>query len=259
MTAPAPPLIEFLGVSLRRNRELLLSDVTFAVQPRTLHVIVGPNGAGKSTLIAALLGLAAFDGRIVAHWRNDGRIGFVPQMFAVDASLPVTVQDFLALTRQRLPVCFGVRQATSQRISELLRAVGLAGLDTRPLSALSGGELRRVLLAHALDPRPELLVLDEPGAGLDEGGLGQLEQLLAEVKAAGTTVLMVSHDLEQVQRLADRVTVLDRTVIGEGPAAETLAHARVRAVLPSATSAGTDRPAARAAARAALGAPHGGL
>ncbi len=236
MTTPAPPLIEFVGVSLRRNRELLLADVTFSIQPQTIHVIVGPNGAGKTTLLAALLGQAAFAGRIVAHWRGTGNIGFVPQAFSVDASLPVTVEDFLALTRQRLPVCFGVRPATRQRIATLLREVGLAGLETRPLSVLSGGELRRVLLAHALDPRPELLILDEPGAGLDERGVGRLEQVLADVKAAGTTVVMVSHDLDQVRRLADCVTVLDRSVIGQGAATETLALDHVRALLPSGVS-----------------------
>jgi zinc transport system ATP-binding protein len=184
-------------------------------------------------LLGTLLGQTSFEGRIVAHWRKDGRIGFVPQSFAVDPSLPVTVEDFLALTRQRWPVCFGVKAATRRRITALLRDVGLRGIERRPLSVLSGGELRRVLLAHALDPIPELLILDEPGAGLDEGGIRQLEDLLRTLKDGGTTVLMVSHDLDQVRRIADRVTVLDRSVVGEGTAAETLALDRVQALLPS--------------------------
>jgi zinc transport system ATP-binding protein len=233
MTEQEPPLVEFIGVSLRRNRELLLSNVSFTVRLGTIHVIVGPNGAGKTTLLTALLGQAAFEGRIVAHWRKDGRIGFVPQMFTVDSSLPVTVADFLALTRQQRPVCFGLNASTRARVAMLLRDVGLAGLDRRPLSVLSGGELRRVLLAHALDPLPELLILDEPAAGLDEGGVAQLEELVRTLRDGGTTVLMVSHDLDQVRRLADRVTVLDRTIVSEGPARETLALDRVMALLPS--------------------------
>lgn len=241
-TSAEPPLIEFAGVSMRRNRELLLSNVSFVVRPDTIHVIVGPNGAGKTTLLTALLGQAAFEGRIVARWRHDGRIGFVPQLFAVDSSLPVTVEDFLALTRQRRPVCFGVGADVRARIAALLRDVGLEGLERRPLSVLSGGELRRVLLAHALDPVPELLILDEPAAGLDEGGVGQLEAMLRSLKKRGTTVLMVSHDLEQVVRLADRVTVLDRSVIDDGPAAETLAREHVRTVLPSGARAGGASP-----------------
>jgi zinc transport system ATP-binding protein len=227
------PLVEFAGVSLRRNRELLLSSVSFTIQPRTIHSVVGPNGAGKTTLLNALLGQAAFEGRIVARWRRDGRIGYVPQVFTVDSSLPVTVEDFLALTRQGRPVCFGVSGAVREHIAAMLRGVGLAGLERRPLSVLSGGELRRVLLAHALDPLPELLILDEPAAGVDETGVRQLESLLVALRDNGTTVLLVSHDLDQVRRLADRVTVLDRAVVEEGPAAETLALDRVLALLPS--------------------------
>jgi len=228
-----PPLIEFVDVTIARHRERLLSRVSLSVSERTIHVIVGPNGAGKTTLLTAALGLVSFEGRILAHWRRDGRIGYVPQAFAVDASLPVTVEDFLALTRQRRPVCFGVSASTRARISALLGDVGLRGLERRPLSVLSGGELRRVLLANALDPLPELLILDEPASGLDESGVGQLEALLRVTRESGSTVLMVSHDLEQVRRIADRVTVLDRVVVSDGPAAETLALDAVTALLPS--------------------------
>jgi len=228
-----PPLVELLDVSIARQREHLLSHVSLRVERGSIHVIVGPNGAGKTTLLVALLGLVPFEGRIVAHWRRDGRIGYVPQSFFVDPSLPVTVADFLALTRQRLPVCFGIAAATRTRIAALLDEVGLRGLDQRPLAVLSGGETRRVLLAHALDPIPELLILDEPASGLDESGVQQLEELLHTLKERGATILMVSHDLEQVRRVADRVTVLDRAIVKEGSAAEALADAQVLALLPS--------------------------
>jgi zinc transport system ATP-binding protein len=228
-----PALIEFVGVSIARQREHLLLRVSFSIERATVHVLVGPNGAGKTTLLAALLGLIPFEGRILAHWRRDGRIGYVPQSFPVDPSLPMTVEDFLALTRQRRPVCFGVGAGVGARISTLLRDVGLRGLEKRPLSVLSGGETRRVLLAHALDPLPELLILDEPASGLDEGGVSQLEDLLRSVKERGSTILMVAHDLDQVRRIADRVTVLDREVIAEGRPEDVLSHAQVRALLPS--------------------------
>lgn len=227
------PLIEFVDVSIARQREYLLSRVSLQVGRGAVHVIVGPNGGGKTTLLAALLGQVPFDGRIVVHWERDGRIGYVPQVFVVDPSLPVTVEDFLALTRQRRPVCFGVSASTRRRVSSLLKDVGLGSLERRPLSVLSGGELRRVLLANALDPIPELLILDEPASGLDEGGVQQLEELLGLLREQGTTILMVSHDLEQVRRIADRVTVLDRSVVTEGPPADTLAQAQVRALLPA--------------------------
>lgn len=227
------PLIALLDVSLRRQRELLLDRVSMDVACGHVHVIVGPNGAGKTTLLTAVLGQTPFSGRIVAHWRQGGRIGFVPQSFAVDPSLPVTVEDFLALTRQSRPVCFGVGASLRRRVAAMLEEAGLRDLQWRPLSVLSGGELRRVLLAHALDPLPELLILDEPAAGLDEHSAGQLEDRLRALRASGVTVLMVSHDLEQVRRVADRVTVLDRSVVTQGPPTETLALDRVQAILPS--------------------------
>ncbi|HEX4494284.1 MAG TPA: metal ABC transporter ATP-binding protein [Thermoanaerobaculia bacterium] len=217
------PLLEIRDLAVRRDRETLLAGVSLAVRRGSIHVVIGPNGAGKSTLLAAVLGQIAFSGAITAHWRGAGRIGYLPQSFAVDRTLPVTVADFLALSRQRRPVCFGIERGTRRRIDGLLARVSLAELAARPLSVLSGGELRRVLLAHAIDPLPELLLLDEPASGLDEMAIVAMEEiLLALRREAGLTVLMVSHDLGQVRRLADRVTVLNRTVQRDGPPAEVL-------------------------------------
>jgi zinc transport system ATP-binding protein len=218
-----PALLDVRSLSVRRDREVLLDGVSLAVRQGSIHVVIGPNGAGKSTLLAAVLGQIAFSGSIVAHWRGAGKIGYLPQSFAVDRTLPVTVADFLALSRQRRPVCFGIERGTRRRIGEILGRVGLAELGGRPLSVLSGGELRRVLLAHAIDPLPELLLLDEPASGLDEMAIAALESILQDLRReAGLTVLMVSHDLGQVRRLADRVTVLNRAVQRDGPPAEVL-------------------------------------
>jgi zinc transport system ATP-binding protein len=231
--AGPPALLEIDSLAVRRHHEALLDGVTMRVQRGSIHVLVGPNGAGKSTLISAILGQIPFDGRIAMNWMGTGTIGYVPQSFAVDPTLPVTVADFLALTRQRRPVCFGLTGAVRVSIARLLDRVGLRGLESRPLAVLSGGELRRVLLAHALDPEPELLLLDEPTAGLDESAVQILDELLLAAKATGrTTVFMVSHDLEQVRRLADRVTVLDRTVVVEG-SADLLGTAGVRELMPA--------------------------
>ena len=119
-------------------------------------------------------------------------------------------------------------------MADLLHKVGVSGLERRPLSVLSGGELRRILLANAIDPIPELLILDEPASGLDESGMRLIEELLRALKAAGCTVLMVSHNIDQVRRVADWVTVLDRSLVTEGPPAETLALDRVLALIPAA-------------------------
>lgn len=230
--AVEPPLLEIDEVSVRRQREAILDRISLRIRRSTVHALAGPNGAGKTTLISAILGLIEFDGRIVARWRGTGTIGYVPQNFTVDPTLPVTVQDFLALTRQRRPVCLGIEHRTRVHVSGLLAQVGLQALERRPLAVLSGGELRRVLLAHALDPIPELLILDEPG-GLDESAARLLEQLLTSVtRTHGTTVLLVSHDFEQVRRIADYVTVMNRRVVAEGRAADVLAAEQLLAHLP---------------------------
>jgi zinc transport system ATP-binding protein len=244
MTESAEPaaLLEIDRLTVLQHREALLDDVSLRVRRGGIHVLMGPNGAGKSTLLAAVLGQIAFEGRIAMNWAGAGAIGYVPQTFAVDPTLPVTVADFLALTRQRRPVCLGVSRATRPIVARLLDRVGLPGLEQRPLAVLSGGELRRVLLAHALDPQPELLVLDEPTAGLDDTAVRILDDILLALKVGGrTTVLMVSHDVEQVRRVADRVTVLDRRVVVEG-GIDILATAHVRELLPT----GHARRAARA-------------
>lgn len=212
-------LVDAVSITIHGNR--ILERVSLMIAPGVTHVIVGRNGAGKSTLIQAMLGRLAFDGRIEMNWRRDGTIGYVPQAFSVDSTLPVTVRDFLALTRTRRPVSLGLSGVTAARVDKLLAQVGMQGKAWRPLAGLSGGELRRVLLAHALDPEPELLILDEPGAGLDDESTRWLEATLAALRTARrTTILMVSHDQDRVRRLADRVTVLDRSVTAEGTPAE---------------------------------------
>ncbi|HXJ35098.1 MAG TPA: metal ABC transporter ATP-binding protein [Candidatus Eisenbacteria bacterium] len=213
-----PVLLEIDDVTVQRDGRRLLSGVSLAVDHGSVHLLVGPNGAGKSTLFAAVLGRVDFTGSIRFHWRATADIGYVPQSFAVDRTLPVTVGEFLALSRQRRPVCFGIASALRSRIEELLERVGLPGFASRLLSGLSGGELQRVLLANAIDPVPEMLLLDEPASGLDETAVGQLERLLDDLKrSARTGILMVSHDLEQARRIADDVTLLDRSVRRTGP------------------------------------------
>ncbi len=212
-----PPLLEIDRLTVRRHGDALLDAVTLRVKRGSIHVLCGPNGAGKTTLMSAVLNQIAFDGTIAMNWTGSGLVGYVPQTFPVDPTLPVTVGDFLALTRQKRPICLGIAAAARARVTALLARVGLPELFSRPLAVLSGGELRRVLLANALDPEPELLLLDEPTAGMDENAVQILDRLLVDARRSGrTTVFMISHDFDQVRRIADTVTVLDRRVVTEG-------------------------------------------
>lgn len=218
-----PPLLSVRGLTLRREGRAIVEDVSLEVAAGSIHLVIGPNGGGKSSLIEALLGQAPFTGEVSCHFRGSGRVGYVPQGFPVDATLPVTVVELLALTRQRLPVCLGVRERTRAAVAGLLDRVGLAGFEDRRLGALSGGELRRVLLAQAMDPPPELLLLDEPASGLDTASVTRLEAIVRALRDEhGTAVLMVSHDPAQVRRIADAVTWIDRRVRGAGAPAAVL-------------------------------------
>ena len=212
-----PPVLAIDGLTVQRDGRRSIADVTLTVARGSVHLLIGPNGAGKSTLFGAILGLVEFTGTIRLHWRTTGRIGYVPQLFAVDRTLPLTVGEFLTLGRRRRPVCFGIGRAQRRHNDRLLERVGLSGFARRPLGKLSGGELQRVLLANAIDPAPELLLLDEPASGLDQSAVRQFEEVLRELAAtAETGVLMVSHDLAQVRRVADHVTVLNVAVRRSG-------------------------------------------
>ena len=143
-------------------------------------------------------------------------IGYVPQSLDLDPALPVSVSDFLALALRRAPV-FGRRpQALHSRISSALAETGTEALAPRRLPELSGGELRRVLLAQALVPPPKLLVLDEPASHVDEDGTRLIEALLARLARGGAAVLLVEHDPSLLARLCSRVTVLNRRVLSSG-------------------------------------------
>ncbi|MBI4822017.1 MAG: ATP-binding cassette domain-containing protein [Deltaproteobacteria bacterium] len=208
MTPSSDSLLEVSNLIARRGAFEVLKALDLAVGRGTLHAVVGPNGAGKSTLVLAILGMIPFEGRVRFHFERGGRIGYVPQRLAVDRTIPLTVEDFLATSRQRLPVCLATLPTTKARIALALAKVGLSHSEKKPLASLSGGELQRVLLAHALEPLPELLVLDEPSAGLDESSGSDLDDILVEAKQNGVTTLLVSHDSEQVARLADTITQL---------------------------------------------------
>jgi zinc transport system ATP-binding protein len=218
--------VTFAGVSVVQSGVTILSDVSARVPHGSWTAVIGPNGAGKSTLLSALLGQQHYSGQI--HIGGDGcgrpvRIGFVPQRLQVDRGSPLTVTELLSMGQQRLPLWLGVRPRQRRRCRDLLAAVRAESLAARDVAALSGGELQRVLLALALEQEPELLVLDEPAAGVDIGGEELICGLLESLRAAhGFTQLMVSHDLSMVAAHATHVICLNRHVIAAGAPGEVL-------------------------------------
>jgi zinc transport system ATP-binding protein len=197
------PLIAARNLSLAAGRLTILNDVSLAVHRGEIVVLIGPNGSGKTTLLKALLGLIRVKGEIV---RSPGlKIGYVPQQFTPDPSLPMTVHRFLDL--------FAGHDAGWAA----LQRVGIAEAHDRQLATLSGGELARVLLARAIAGKPDLLVLDEPLAGVDISGEAALYHLIADLRdELSCGILLVSHDLHVVMGKADRIVCLNHHVCCEG-------------------------------------------
>ncbi len=214
--------IEVDQLSVTLDHQTLLKDVSLHIHCGELTALIGANGAGKTTLLRALLGQIEYKGT-VRHLSSDGRpaadlrTGYVPQQLEFDRSSPVTVTDFLAGSLSRRAVFLGIGKKTKERVHRALARTHCEALADRPLGALSGGELQRVLLALALVPQPDLLILDEPVSGVDQNGLESFYQTVDELKTKNhMAILLVSHDLDVVERYADRVVLMQGTVVKQG-------------------------------------------
>lgn len=212
--------IENFGVTKGSMR--ILENVNIHIHCGELTAIIGPNGAGKTTLLKALLGEVAHTGELTyldfKGFRSDRpNIGYVPQQLSFDPGTPTSVLDLFIACRSRMPAWIFKPGYVKKRALEGLARVKAEHLIDRRLGALSGGELQRVMLALALDPVPNLLLLDEPVSGIDQGGLELFYRTVSELrKNYDLSIILVSHDLELVQKYADRVILLNRTVISSG-------------------------------------------
>ncbi|MEL7292307.1 MAG: metal ABC transporter ATP-binding protein, partial [Pseudomonadota bacterium] len=204
------PSISLDKVCLQYGDNLILQDIQTRFQAGQCHVIMGPNGGGKTSLLRSVLGLTPFSGDISVHWaeaEQAGKIGYVPQKAMFEASLPLTVMDFVLLNQTRVPLFWRRKTKQAQQALAQLERVGMATRSDRRMGQLSGGEQQRVLFAQALLDNPSLLVLDEPTTGMDEQGVRYLEGLIHEVVAEGKTVLAVHHDVTAVRRLDAQVQI----------------------------------------------------
>ena len=219
------PAIEVSGLTKRFGDVVALDGVDLQVAPGTVYGLLGPNGAGKTTTVRVLTtiippdeGVARVLGMDVTRQTQEVRasIGLAGQYAAVDEQL--TGRENLRLVGQ---LCHLPRQLVVARADELLERFALEHAADRPLKTFSGGMRRRLDLAASLVHRPPVLFLDEPTTGLDPKSRNDLWDLIRELVADGTTLLLTTQYLEEADVLADRIAVIDRgTVIAEGTAAE---------------------------------------
>ncbi|WP_407833492.1 metal ABC transporter ATP-binding protein [Vibrio rotiferianus] len=230
------PSISLDGVSLKYGDNLILQGIQTQFEAGQCHVIMGPNGGGKTSLLRSVLGLTPFTGDISVHWpdpkqtQQAGQIGYVPQKAMFEASLPLTVMDFVLLNQTRVPLFWRRKSKQIQQALAQLDRVGMAARSDRRMGQLSGGEQQRVLFAQALLDDPSLLVLDEPTTGMDEQGVRYLEGLIHEVVAEGKTVLAVHHDVTAVRRLDAQVHVVNRQIVASGHHSEVLSPERIESL-----------------------------
>ena len=211
--------VSFDHVSVESDGVPILSDICASIPRGGCTAIVGPNGAGKTTLVLTLLNEIPFTGTIRFHGYDSDRprFGYVPQTLQCDRGMPLTVLEFMAAFHQKRPLCFGIRKSLRYELTELLEKTACAHLADRPLGALSGGELQRVMLSSALSQNPELLILDEPASGIDfKGGEVCCELLDRFRRERNFTQLMITHDLSTVLAHATHVICLNKRIVAEG-------------------------------------------
>ena len=195
-------------LSVIKGKRVILEKINFEIKAGETLAIIGPNGAGKTTLFRAILGLIPYVGKVV--WRKGVKIGYVPQKLFIDADFPLTTREFLRL-----------KDKETLKIKDALEAVGIPmdnNLLNNRLSDLSGGELQRVLIAWSLLGDPQVLLFDEPTAGVDVVGEGTIYSMLEKLRVKkNLTIMLISHELDILRKYTTQVLCLNKEMVCFGP------------------------------------------
>ena len=226
MSETMPAVIEVSGASVLRGGQRVLDEVDLRVEAGELVALLGANGSGKSTLLRAAVGILPLEsgtarlfGAPVHRSTAHDRLGYVPQDSAEAGSIPATARETIASGLLGARSWWPSRR--DERVMTALEAVGMADLASRPITRMSGGQRRRVMIARALVREPELLVLDEPFSGVDLPTQELISELFRELSAAGTSILVVLHETGPLTDDIQRAVVLDHgRVVHDGAAAD---------------------------------------
>ena len=214
-------------LSIKLGGSTILENVNLHVHCGEMVALIGPNGAGKSTLLKAILGQQDYNGIIsfsVPGERNRKlQIGYVPQSPTFDPGDPVTVADLFACCMSKRPAFLGLSRNMRKKVQDCLARVRAEALIDKRVGTLSGGELQRVLLALALEPIPNILILDEPLSGVDVEGIEVLMDMLDEIRQTyDLSILMTTHDFGILNAYANQVVLIDHRIICQGTPDEVL-------------------------------------
>ena len=229
-------VLQAVDLAVSYNDTKALSYSSFAVGAGELIAVVGPNGAGKSTMFKALAGFVDHEGDVVVHGEQCHHlerkaIAYIPQQSDLDLRFPITVAEVVLAGRRRF---HGRRMrataADIEKVTACLSQVDLAGMETRSLATLSGGQVQRVLLARALAQEADVLLLDEALSGVDTRHTEELIALFAELCAQGTSILVSTHDLGLVRARFSRCLAVNGRIMGDGSPDVELTGAKLEAL-----------------------------
>jgi ABC-type Mn2+/Zn2+ transport system ATPase subunit len=225
------PILELRDVSVGYDGRPVLQHVSFAIERGEFTALLGPNGAGKTTLLRGLVGLIPLLAGDLDYGFDRRRTppGYVPQRDTLDPIFPLSAFEVVLMgTYARLPPLRPVGAHERRLAADALAQVGLAALSAHPFWSLSGGQKQRVLIARALAMKPELLVLDEPTAGVDPGAAAAIMEAITRLNAdEGLTVVLVTHQLRLIRPLAHNIIWVDEGAAQKGPTEAMLAPDRI--------------------------------
>jgi len=199
------PILKVKNLNVRLNNEKIIEDLSFEVKEGDVLTILGPNGAGKTVLLKTLLGLLPYKGEI--EWQKEVKIGYVPQRLPFIKDVPMSVEEF-----------FKLKGVLKEEMREILNSVGFEeSFLNKKIGEFSSGQFQRILVAWALVGNPDVLLFDEPTAGIDIGGEETIYTLLSNLKEErNLTILLVTHDLSVVFKFSDYVICLNKCPICQG-------------------------------------------
>ncbi len=213
-------IVNIDNVSYEYNSSLVLQNISFIVDKGDFVGIIGPNGAGKTTLFRSMLGLLQdYQGRITLFSEDIRKnrkilkkIGYVPQKNSIEQGFPATAEEIVSLG-------IAGKRLSKDKINYAIETVGLSEQKNKRIGELSGGQQQRVLIAKALASEPELLILDEPGTGIDVEAQNKFYALLKKLNEDNKiTIIWASHDLDAVNKLANKIACVNRRLFFHGDA-----------------------------------------